>query len=387
MRRTLIATIVSIALASATLASAAMTIPAQAAGGEHTAHVCASPNPDEAACGALVVSTLAGAPLASATPARGFTAAQLRHVYGAGDGAATVAVVGAYAHPNAESDLAAYRAAMGLAPLAPGQFSQLLPAGLGAPSVGWGREEMLDLEMVTAVCPSCRLVYVAALSPSFADLADAVDIAAQHATVISNSYGGPEFPGEQRYHAWDDAAQRGIAVTVSAGDTGYGVMFPAASRLVTAVGGTTLTLDAAGNRATETSWAGTGSGCSAYIRKPVWQQDAGCHKRTVADVSAVADPATGVAVYDSFGSAPGLNWYMFGGTSVSAPVVAGVYGSMDHVGDGTPVVARAYSGAMRLFDVTSGANGTCAPAYLCTAGLGYDGPSGNGAPLGAVLHG
>ena len=383
MRRTVIASLVGIAIASTALASNAMLLPAQAAGGERPTHVCASPNPDEAACGALVVSTLAGTPLASASPTRGFTASQLHHVYSAGDGSATIAVVGAYAHPDAAGDLAAYRAAMGLAPLAPGQFTQIVPAGLAA-SVGWGREEMLDLEMATAVCPSCRLVYVASVSPSFADLSDAVRTAAQHATVISNSYGAPEFPGEQRYHAWDDAARQGIAVTVSAGDTGYGVMFPAASRLVTAVGGTTLQLDAAGNRVSETAWAGTGSGCSAYIRKPAWQQDSGCSKRTVADVAAVADPATGVAVYDSFGSAAGLNWYMFAGTSVSAPIVAGVYGSMHLDNDGTPVVARAYTGAMRLFDVTSGANGTCAPLYLCTAGVGYDGPSGNGAPLGGT---
>ena len=114
---------------------------------------------------------------------------------------------------------------------------------------------------------------------------------------ISNSYGGGEWSGETSYDAYYNHA--GTAVTVSSGDGGYGVDFPAASQYVTAVGGTSLyQLANSGGRTTgsttETAWTGAGSGCSAYIPKPVWQTDTGCSRRTVADVSAVADPNTGL---------------------------------------------------------------------------------------------
>ncbi len=386
MRRILPVTIAALMLVAIGLGA-----PAAASGGEQDQPVCPTTTSGSASCGSVVMSTAAGVPLGSATPSRGYSAAQLRQAYGGGNGRATIAIVSAYAHPHPEADLAAYRAAMGMAPLAPGQFTQVAADGETLPpsDMRWGFEEMNDLEMATALCPSCRLVYVAAASPSWADLSDAVRTAAEFADVISNSYGSPEFPGEQRYTAWDDAARAGIAVTVAAGDFGYGTWFPAASRNVTAVGGTTLQLDAAGNRIAESAWAATGSGCSQFIRKPSWQHDAGCPRRTVADIAAVADPATGVAVYDSFVNNPAAPWFEFGGTSVSAPIVAGVYGAQwqSHGQDGRPVVARLYSDAAHLFDVTSGSNGTCDPAYLCTAGVGYDGPSGNGAPMPARVDG
>ncbi len=117
-----------------------------------------------------------------------------------------------------------------------------------------------------------------------------------------------------------------MAITVSSGDSGYGAQAPAAFNTVTAVGGTHLVLNGNGTRNTETVWSGAGSGCSAYIAKPSWQPTTGCGtKRTIADVSAVADPATGVSVYDSYGSTGGNNWYVFGGTSVAAPIIGGVY--------------------------------------------------------------
>ena len=94
---------------------------------------------------------------------------------------------------------------------------------------------------------------------------------------------------------------------------------------MTAVGGTNLTRSSTSRGWTEKAWSGAGSGCSAYVAKPVWQVDTGCARRTVADVAAVADPSTGVAVYDSFGSSGGANWYVFGGTSVAAPIIAAVY--------------------------------------------------------------
>src|SRR4029077_437792 len=117
----------------------------------------------------------------------------------------------------------------------------------------------------------------------------------------------------------------GSAITVSTGDSGYGVEFPASSRYVTAVGGTHLTRTTSTRGWSETAWSGAGSGCSAYVPKPAWQHDTGCAMRTVADVAAVADPATGVWVYDTtaFGGASG--WIVIGGTSVAAPIISSIY--------------------------------------------------------------
>jgi subtilase family serine protease len=175
---------------------------------------------------------------------------------------------------------------------------------------------------------------------------------------------------------------------VSSGDNGWGVEMPAAYNTVTAVGGTHLLLNANGTRSSETVWNGAGSGCSAYVAKPSWQHDAGCSRRTVADVSAVADPATGVAVYDSFGSSGGANWLVFGGTSVAAPLIGGVYGLTGSSTAGIPA-SLAYANAGSLFDVTSGSNGRCVHGkngspYLCNGVVGYDGPSGLGTPNGSL---
>jgi len=298
----------------------------------------------------------------------------------------TVAVVDAYASPNAEADLKVYRDQFGLGTADLRQVNQLGGSTLASANTGWGQEEMLDLEMVSAICPSCKILYVGANSASFSDLAVAVDQAATlGATVISNSYGGTEslFSSTIASHY----NHPGVAITVSSGDSGYGVQVPAAFNTVTAVGGTTLTLNGDGTRNKETVWSGAGSGCSAYIAKPAWQHDAACSRRTVADVAAVADPATGVAVYDSYGSTGGANWYVFGGTSVAAPIIGAVYALSGNTA-GVPA-QLAYTNAGSLFDVTSGSNGSCvrgrktAGAYLCTGGTGYDGPTGNGTPNGA----
>jgi subtilase family serine protease len=235
--------------------------------------------------------------------------------------------------------------------------------------------------MISAICPSCHIIYVGANSASFNDLATAVDTAARlGATVISNSYGGSEFSTEATIASHYNHS--GVAITVSSGDSGYGVQVPAAFNTVTAVGGTTLTLKTNGTRVSETVWSGAGSGCSAYITKPTWQIDTLCAKnRTVADVAAVADPATGVAVYDTYGSRHGANWYVFGGTSVAAPIIGAVY-ALSAKTAGVPA-SLAYTKAKSLFDVTSGSNGSCGGTYLCTGGRGYDGPTGNGTPNGA----
>ena len=361
-----------------------------ASGAVHSKRVCAATPAGHAACQAHVVTDANLHPLATPTYQSGYSPAQLRTAYGLTNGSsALVAIVDAYAHPSAASDLAAYRSQFNLGTASLTQVNQ---SGGSISTVsgntGWGQEEMLDLEMVSAICPSCPILYVGANSTSFSDLAAAVNTAAaKGAKVISNSYGGTEFSGETAIAG--AYSHSGVAITVSSGDSGYGVQVPAAFNTVTAVGGTTLSLNRDNTRATETVWSGAGSGCSAYITKPTWQHDAGCSRRTVADVAAVADPSTGVAVYDSYGSTRSANWYVFGGTSVAAPIIGAAYalsGQTSGVTGGIPAELGYVSNAP-LYDVTGGSNGRCVhgqsttSAYLCTGGRGYDGPTGNGTPI------
>jgi subtilase family serine protease len=146
---------------------------------------------------------------------------------------------------------------------------------------------------------------------------------------------------------------------------------------VTAVGGTTLTRSTNTRGWVESAWSGAGSGCSAFEPKPAWQTDPGCPRRTVADVSADANPKTGVSVSDTYGVG---GWLVFGGTSVAAPVIGGVYalnGTTANFG------SNPYAHRTALFDVIGGSNGSCGGSYLCTALSGYDGPTGLGTPNGS----
>jgi subtilase family serine protease len=167
---------------------------------------------------------------------------------------------------------------------------------------------------------------------------------------------------------------------------------------VTAVGGTTLAVTSANARSSETVWSGPGSGCSAYEPKPPWQvASTGCSFRTNNDVAADADPNTGLAIYDTYNSCgsssfcdllislgvvQGLDgWAQVGGTSLASPLIASVF-ALAHGTGTTPSGLRLYENTGSLFDVTSGSDGSCTPAYLCTAGTGYDGPTGYGTPNG-----
>jgi len=363
--------------------------------------VCAKANgPDAAACDSRVVTETDGVtPLATATYQNGYGPVELQSAYNlpvsAGSGS-TVAIVDAYANPNAESDLAAYRTQFGLGACttASGCFLAVNQNGTTSPmpagNTGWGQEIDLDIEMVSAICPQCKILLVEANSNSFADLGAAVNRAAlMGATAISNSYGtSGEFLGETSYDSYYN--HPGIAVTASSGDSGYGVEFPAADNHVVAVGGTNLAPAANLRGWTESAWSGAGSGCSAYFGKMYWQTDTGCARRMEADVSAVADPNTGVAVYDTYGSTGGNNWYVFGGTSVASPIIAAVYGLAGNAGTVDYAARLPYGNSTALFDVVGGSNGTCTgngrkrsgQLYFCNAVTGYDGPTGLGTPNG-----
>ena len=356
--------------------------------GRH-ARVCDAAT-DGARCHSWVRMDAAGAQPAATAGPTGLNPADLQAAYklngSTGGVGQVVGIVDAFDDPNAEADLAHYRAQFGLPPCttANGCFRKVDQNGgtrFPRTNAGWAEEISLDLDMASAICPNCKILLVEASSASFANLAAAVDTAARlGATVISNSYGGSEYSAETTDEAHFN--HPGIAITVSSGDSGFGVEFPAASRFVTAVGGTHLVRAANARGWTETAWSGAGSGCSAFVTKPAWQTDTGCARRTVADVSAVADPNTGVSVYDTFRVPGGGGWLVFGGTSVAAPIVASVYalaGNASTVNYGSFPYAHTAS----LFDVTSGSNGTCSPSYLCTAGAGFDGPTGLGTPNGA----
>jgi subtilase family serine protease len=351
------------------------------------AKVCPGAAPGVARCHSWVRVDVSGAPLATGGPTSGYRPADLRLAYNitsSGSSTQTIAIVDAYDDPNAESDLAVYRSQFGLPPCttANGCFRKVNQnGGTSYPrgDAGWAEEISLDLDMASAICPNCKILLVEASTNSFTNLSAAVDRAAtMGAKVISNSYGGSEFSSE--VSAQSHYNHPGVAITVSSGDNGYGVEFPAASQYVTAVGGTTLRKASNARGWSETVWNGAGSGCSAYISKPGWQKDTGCSRRTVADVSAVADPNTGVAVYDTYRLHPG-GWLVFGGTSVSAPIIGAVYALAGNESSIT-YGSYPYSHASSLFDVTSGSNGNCGGSYLCTAVAGFDGPTGNGTPNG-----
>ncbi|GHD99556.1 putative Ig domain-containing protein [Streptomyces alanosinicus] len=362
-----------------------------------TTHLCATAKPGHASCFAQrrtdIKQRLASA-LAAAAPS-GLSPANLHSAYNlptaAGSGM-TVAIVDAYNDPNAESDLATYRSTYGLSACtkANGCFKQVSQTGsttsLPTNDTGWAGEEMLDIDMVSAVCPNCSIDLVEANSANDTDLGIAENEAvALGAKFISNSWGGSE-SSSQTSEDTQYFKHPGVAITVSSGDSAYGAEYPATSQYVTAVGGTALTTSSNSRGWSESVWhtnstEGTGSGCSAYDPKPSWQTDTGCAKRMEADVSAVADPATGVAVYDTFG---GSGWAVYGGTSASSPIMASVYALAGTPGSGDYPAKYPYQHTGNLYDVTSGNNGSCSPSYFCTAGTGYDGPTGWGTPNGTA---
>lgn len=350
----------------------------------------------EARCFAHVVTDargneLAGKPEAAApfiTPS-GYGPVDLQSAYYSGTAPAgstkIIAIVDAYGYPNAEADLAVYRSQYGLpaCTTANGCFIKRdQRGGTAYPryNSGWAQEQALDLDMASAMCPSCKIMLVQGDSASLTNLAAAVNWAATQANVvaISNSYGAGE-TGTASYGAAYD--HPGIAVTVSSGDSGYGAAFPATAPGAIAVGGTNLKRAANTRGWAEAAWTGGGSGCSAVFAKPGWQLDPLCTNRMEADISAVADPATGVAVYGPTGRGQGSGWLVFGGTSVSAPLIAGMYGAR---GAGATNASSGIYGANAAYfnDIVSGSNGSCGGTYFCTTQAGYDGPTGRGTPIG-----
>jgi hypothetical protein len=323
-------------------------------------------------------------------PAGSVTPGDLRAAYDLppGGSGATVAIVDAGGYATAEADLAVFRSTYGMpaCTTANGCFTKLDQNGghnLPPENAGWSIETALDLDAVSSACPSCHILLVEADSPAIDDLGQAADTAAaRHPAAISNSYGIPgEGSAPQAYDHYYD--HPGIAVTASTGDYGNIVNWPASNGNVVAVGGTTLTRDGTTARGwTEAAWASGGSGCSASEPKPAYQLglDTGCGNRAIADISADADPASGLGLYNS--TAIG-GWARYGGTSLSSPLVAAMYALAGTPTPGTYPVTYPYAdtNARDLTDVTNGSDGYCGD-QLCTARAGWDGPTGLGTPAG-----
>lgn len=298
----------------------------------------------------------------------------------------TVAVVDAFGYSSAEEDLAVFRSEYGLPPCttANGCFTKVdQNGGTDYPpdDEGWALETALDLDAVSSACPNCNILLVEGDDNDSTNLGTAVNQAVSlGAKFVSNSYGIPgEDPDESTLDPFYD--HPGVAVVASTGDIGNLTNYPATSPTVTAAAGTTLTADDSDPRGWhETAWADGGSGCSLYEAKPDYQEsvDTQCDNRAIGDISADADPDTGLAVYDTLGN---NGWLQVGGTSLSSPLLAAMYAVAGTPVPGTYPVSYPYDHPGGLNDVTEGSNGDCGN-LLCEAGPGWDGPTGLGTPAG-----
>ena len=364
---------------------------------------CPRPRPGGMRCLALVQPQFAVNQALAAgreTRPRGWTPRQIERAYRLPVGRRThqtIAVSIAGRTPHLASYLATYRKEFGLPPC--GQPSGCLrvvnqngtatPAAPSSLGTGWDVEATLDVSMISAACPHCKILVVEASSPYGSDLARSEDTAARlGAQVISNSYGIRETGFSQAYaRAYQ---HRGHMIVASAGDGGFDAAnFPANLATVTAVGGTTLSRARNARGFTERVWdqryagyAGS-SGCSAYVRRPSWQHSPHCPGRTIADTSAVAQD---IPIYNKAWG----GWLTVGGTSASAPLTAGIYGLAGNAARIT--VRHLYQHPAGFFDVTRGNNvmygnttkQSCGDDYLCTAKPGYDAPTGLGTPNGTA---
>jgi subtilase family serine protease len=385
---------ITVALAGCNAANGTPAVPRAAVQlwGHNVVAACPDVRPGEAQCLALIRVGSQIVHDGGTGPNGGFAPVQLEAAYnlpsltnGSGQ---IVAIVDAYDDPKAASDLAYYRSYFGLPASNFTKFNQEgqisnYPIG----NTEWGVEETLDLDMVSASCPNCAIYLVEANSASISDLQAAVaEAVALGAHIISNSYAcviGPNCAFSK--DAYDTA---GVAYVAGAGDYGYTshVMAPATFGSVVSAGGTSLYVDSKAARGfRETAWIGTGSGCSKE-KKPTWQHDPGCKHRTANDISAIADPATGPAIYDTDGY---NGWVVGGGTSAASPFIAGVFGLAGNASSqsgGETFWEKSHEGSSDLFPIERGYNGACNPTYFCTDGtheyLDYGGPTGWGTPNG-----
>lgn len=347
---------------------------------------CPAPTAGTFQCMALVRNDVSSSAPSGYGPTDLQSAYNLTSAAAAGGTGTTVAVLEVGDDPNAVSDFNTYREHYGLTACdtatGVGCLTVVNDSGNASPlplaNAAWAEQSSMDADMIAAVCPNCHVLLVEEPSTQDALVAGAA-VTTDGAKVVVAGFGEPD---AKQGLGLETLGFDGVAIVAAAGDDGYGVQYPASSQFVTAVGGTSLTPAQGTARGwTETAWAGTGSGCVSDQYKPSWQSDTGCAGRTQNDVAAVADPETGVAFYDSYDSG---GWGEGGGTNVSADIVAAVYALAGAPEKWTYPAQYPYLAASDLYPVTSGDNGTCSPSYLCTAGTGYNGPGGLGAPDGTA---
>jgi subtilase family serine protease len=392
-----------VAIAPSLMVAQGQATPSAPGSGVHAVRVCpVSRSTERVGCLAWVRTDAAGRAMVSpsAIPA-GLSPAQLHTAYQLPTTSVkgpTIAIIDAFSDPKVFADLKKYDAVFGL-PVFPkctktvkkSCFSVLNQSGATSPlptgDTGWGLEISLDVEVAHAICQNCKIMLVEASTANFSDIEAAVNTAvAKGAKVVSNSYGAFGYdcaePGYDHPH---------VAMVVSAGDNGFGIACPAVMNTVVSVGGTRLTLGAGDAYVSESVWgpgsSGTGSGCSTVSLAQAWQLSVsgwagiGCGThRGMNDVAAVGDPFSGAAVYDSYGFG---GWLVVGGTSLSAPLIAGVYGLAGNAASWTYTAQGLYAAPSTSFnDVTTGSNGSCGFPLQCNAGGGYDLPTGVGTPKG-----
>lgn len=359
---------------------------------------CASSKKGDFRCHVRVVVDAKGQPKTAFVPA-GYSPSQFLSAYSLAGKTLTnqtIAIVDAYDQPNILSDLNTYSKQFGIQQMnncavtngnvnAPCFQKVNQNGGNFYPGVnsGWAIETSLDVEIAHAICQNCNILLIEANSAGYSNLLSAVDRARlMGVKIISNSWGSSEFLSENFFDSHFNFP--GIVFTFSSGDSGYGTSYPAGSQYVTSVGGTTLNLDSNNNYLSESAWNGSGSGCSLYEPKPSWQSDKLCSNKTIADVSADADPNTGAAIYDSVRYFGRRGWFKVGGTSLGTPLIAATYALSGNTGDALTFASSIpYANSSLLHDVTTGSNGSCGGSYLCNSMVEYDGPTGLGTPNGS----
>ncbi len=380
-------------------------------------------------------------------PAGGYSPGQLAAAYGVNPATATsqtVAIVDAFQDPSVTADLDAFDAQYGLPAETSTSFKAVSQTG-GSVSgittdVGWAGEITLDVEAVRGLCHACKILLVEANSSNNSDLGAAVDEAVSlGATIVSNSYGGTEFPSDPQA---SDYNHQGVAILASTGDDGWygwdgfnlGIasndapQVPASYSTVVGVGGTTLDLNPDGTRASETVWndngpldaegyafantygitgGAAGSGCSSIYTAQTWQQDVsgystlGCGAtfRNGVDIAADADYFTGFDTYETTSWCTGTDgngntcpasnpgWETIGGTSLASPLVAAMWGlAGGPAGVKYPAMTlygHFHTAPAQLYDVTVGGTGACdnTDPAPCANFFGVSNPNTQGAGL------
>lgn len=304
-------------------------------------------------------------------------------------GSRVIAIVDAYHYPNAQADLAAYSAQFGL-PAPTATNFQVVNLGGTTTDDGWGQEAALDLQMAHAMAPNAKIILVEAASPSLTDMLAAVDkagalVSAAGGGEVSMSWGSQEFVGEANADGHFAAAN--VVYFASTGDTVY-PSWPAVSSKVVAVGGTTIARDATTLAFLgENSWTSAGAGYSRQIARPSFQPASVGTMRGVPDISAVANPDTGVWVRYTFANGSGPYWMVFGGTSVAAPVMAGIVNNSAHFyASSTAQNAKIYANKAISSAFRASRTGDCGYHHAYLVSAAWNPCTGVGSPTGRTYQ-